>query len=154
MKIFVLRICGDSEAQAGALLAIPEDICYVSLGLILGDIATSGRAFRKNFANSQNQVMDIIIVTVINLAVAAVTHWLAKWSNDHFKCFRAASYASHPNSGSSNKEGLAIGLIPNITIIKVRHLALFSIAYVIEIVLTISWLAWIAKVLALASRSA
>ena len=60
MKWVVLRVCGDTDAQAVALLSIPEDICYVTLGLILGDVVSSTGAFRKEFHGSSH--ISIVIL--------------------------------------------------------------------------------------------
>jgi hypothetical protein len=149
MKLIVLRLCGDSEAQSTALLAIPEDICYVSLGLILGDVATAGKAFRHHFNASSNISIDIILTAVLNVVVAVVTHGLAKWGNDHFKSFRAAGAARVPTPSSTAPQQIELPITAtdeNIRRIQVRHLAMFSLSYAIQIFLTIRWLAWIAKV--------
>jgi hypothetical protein len=90
-KLVILRICGDTEAQAGAMLAIPEDLCYVLLGLILADVTNSGGAFRKYFQASAHPVVNIFVVMGINLVLSILVHLLSKWSNSSFKTWRAAT---------------------------------------------------------------
>jgi hypothetical protein len=59
MKWVVLRLCGDSDAQSTALLTVPEDLCYVALGLVLADMANSGGAFRRYFKGSTHVSIDL-----------------------------------------------------------------------------------------------
>jgi hypothetical protein len=70
MKMGILRLCGDTEAQRAAFQSIPEDLVYVSMGLILGDFATSGGAFRYYFAGSPHLPMDLAVVVMFGLLVA------------------------------------------------------------------------------------
>jgi hypothetical protein len=150
LKIIVLRLCGDSEAMAAAFLAIPEDIGYVCLGLILGDVATSEKSFRRHFGDSANASIDIVLVVVINVSVAVITHVLAKWGNDHFKSFRAAGLAggSGSRAGQKQLEMPHAATDDDLRMIQIRHLSVFSTIYLTEIALTIYWLSWIAKVVA------
>lgn len=151
MKLIVLRLCGDNEAQSVALLSIPEDICYVSLGLILGDVAVSGHAFREHFHGSSNISIDIILTAVLNVLVAVVTHVLAKWGNGHFKSFRAAGASLIEKRDGKGPQQIELPIMAtddNIRRIQVRHLAMFSLSYAVQVWITISWLSWIAKVVA------
>lgn len=151
MKWFVLRITGDNEAQAVALLAVPEDICYVTLGLILGDLATSGKAFRRHFEGSSHVPIDIFVTGTFNVAVAVVIHLLAKWGNDHFNGWRAAGVARTRNPSSPGPQQIELPITAtdaNIEMIQIRHVAVFSISYALQMAIVISWLAWIAKVVA------
>jgi hypothetical protein len=49
MKWVVVRVSKDAEAEANALLSVAEDLCYVALGLVLGDMINSSGAFRRHF---------------------------------------------------------------------------------------------------------
>lgn len=150
MKWAVLRICGDTEAQAVALLSVPEDICYVTLGLILGDVASSGGAFRREFHGSSHPLIDIFVTAMLNVVVAILVHVLAKQSNDHFKSWRAAGSARVQTKNSPGFEQLELPMTAtdeNIQTIQIRHLAVFTLLYAMQLALSIWWLSWITKVL-------
>src|SRR6185437_8359316 len=105
MKLGILRLCGDGEAQRSAFLSIPEDLVYVSLGLVLGDLATSGGAFRRWFAHSSHATMDLAVTIMLGVVVAIGVHVLAKWTNDNVRSWRAASNIRlHPRSHPDQTE--------------------------------------------------
>jgi hypothetical protein len=150
MKWIILRVCGDEEAQAVALLSIPEDICYVTLGLILGDVANSSGSFRRHFQSSLHISLDIFVTAMLNVVVAILVHILAKRSVDHFKNWRAAGVARVRNPASPGFTQMELPMTPtdeNIQTIQIRHLALFSLLYAIQLVVSIWWLSWVARVL-------
>lgn len=149
MKLGILRICGDGDAQKDALLSIPEDLVYVSLGLVLGDFATSGGAFRRFFARSQHITMNLAVTVMIGIIVAITVHLLAKWTNDHLKGWRAASNVRF-RTGISDPLQTELQLEPadsNVRFIQIRHITLVSLLYLFQLGITIRWLAWIASVL-------
>jgi hypothetical protein len=150
MKLVILRLCGDTEATRAAFLSIPEDLVYVSLGLVLGDLATSGGAFRRHFGHSSHVPMDLAVTIGIGLVVAVGVHVLSKWTNDHVKSWRAASNV-RMRTGSPLPLQIELELRPadrNIRLIQIRHIALCSMLYLIQLVATIKWISWIANVLA------
>ena len=151
MKIGILRLCGDNEAGRAAFLSIPEDLVYVSLGLILGDFSTSGGAFHRWFSHSSHIPMNLAVTVAIGVAVAIVVHVLAKWTNENLKTWRAASNIRPRANPNSNPLQIELNLEDsdmNVRLIQTRHIALASILYMIQIGITIRWIAWIAKVLA------
>jgi hypothetical protein len=148
LKWVVVRICRDREAESLALMSVPEDLSYVALGLVMGDMINSSGAFRKYFAGSQHVSIDILITVAINLGVALIVHSVAQWSAKHFRSWRAAENASviteHPDQGS-----LAIpNEADNVMTIKLRHLFLFASGYGFQLLATFAWLHWVAKVVA------
>lgn len=150
MKLIILRVCGDNEAQRAAFLSIPEDLVYVSLGLVLGDFATSGGAFRHYFAGSKQVPMALAVTVGIGVVVAIGVHLLAKWTNDNIRSWQAASHvALRPTSAHPNQTDLGLQTVdPNVRLIQTRHIALSSFLYLLQLGVTIRWLAWIAHVLA------
>lgn len=150
MKWVILRVCGDDEAQAIALLSIPEDICYVTLGLILGDVASGAGAFRKHFQSSSHIPIDIFVAAMLNVVVAILVHLFARSGNDHFKTWRAAGVARTRNPSSPGSQQIELPLTAtdeNMQTIQIRHMASFSLLYAIQLALAIKWLSWISKVL-------
>jgi hypothetical protein len=150
MKLIVLRLCNDNDAQKAAALSIPEDLVYVSLGLILGDFATSGGAFRKHFSNSQLVSMDLFVTVLVGVGVAIAIHVLAKFTNDQVKSWQAASQARfRAGLGDSLQQDLPLSPSDsNIRLIQTRHIALISILYLMQLGIAIRWLSWISGILA------
>jgi hypothetical protein len=149
MKWTVLRLIGDSEAQATTFLAIPEDLCYVSLGLVLGDFANESGSFGKYFKGSSHITVDIFVVALINVIVAIAIHILAKLANDNFKSWRAAGAVRFKNSGANSTQ-MELGLSNadgNIERIQIRHMAVFTLSYFLQVTIVIRWLSWIAQVM-------
>jgi hypothetical protein len=150
MKLGILRLCGDTEAQRAAFISIPEDLVYVSLGLVLGDFATSGGAFRRWFGNSAHLTMNLAVTVGVGVAVAISVHVLAKWTNDNILGWRAAS-GVRLRSGTPIPLQGELELQPadkNVRLIQIRHIALSSVLYLLQLAITIRWLSSIAKVLA------
>jgi len=150
MKLGILRLCGDGEAMRAALLSIPEDLVYVSLGLVLGDFTSSGGAFRHRFAGSPHIPMDLAVTVGIGMFVAIFVHVLAKWTADSMKTWRAASNVRQRSSFTSPLQA-ELPLEPadtNVRLIQIRQIALVSFLYLIQLLMTVRWLAWIASVLA------
>ena len=149
MKLVILRLCADSEATRAAFLSIPEDLVYVSLGLVLGDLATSGGAFRHHFSHSSHVPMDFAVTIGVGMVIAVGVHVVSKWTNDHIKSWRAASHV-RMRTGPVPLQG-ELDLRPadhNIRLIQIRHIALCGMLYLIQLVMTIKWITWIASVLA------
>lgn len=150
MKWVVLRVCGDSDAQAGALLAVPEDICYVSLGLVLGNLATSLDAFKRHFQGSNHVYMDVFVTAGANVIVAIIVHLCAEFGNDHLKSWRASNKAISRTSDISGDRQFELPITPideNIRMIGIRHLVQFSLAYALQLTVAVWWLSWVANVL-------
>lgn len=147
LKWIIVRVCKDPEAEAVALISVPEDLCYVTLGLVLGDMVNSAGAFHKHFAGSEHVSMDIMITVGINLLVALGVHRLSQWSMSHFKNWRAAGSArtaDNPQQGNLDIPNAG----DNITMIMLRHLFMFSTGYAGQLALVLVWLHWVAKVVA------
>jgi len=156
MKWVILRLCGDWEAQSVALLSIPEDLCYVLLGLILGDLANSSGSFRKYFHSSSHPTMNIVVTAMINVSIAIVIHLLSKWSNSQFKTWRAATDARTRPDGEPVQEHLPIpktATEESIETIQIRSMASFVLLYFVQLVIAISWLHWIAQIVANPTQS-
>jgi hypothetical protein len=151
MKFVILRLCSDTEAQRAAFLSVPEDLVYVSLGLLLGDFATSGGAFRRWFSHDPKHVpMDLAVTVMVGVGVAIGVHVLAKWTNDNVRTWRAASHV-RLRSGQADPLQGELNLEPadsNVRLIQTRHIALASLLFAVQLGITIRWLAWIARVLA------
>lgn len=150
LKWIVVRLWKDAEAEAVALMSVPEDICYVALGLVMGDMINNAGSFHKYFGTSKHISIDIGVTVAINVGIALLVHRLSQACAAQFRLWRAAdntrSTNDEPNSGQ-----VALPLpdiADNVTTIMLRHLFLFSIGYAGQLVLVLGWLHWVAKVVA------
>lgn len=142
LKWAVVRICGDKEAEGAAVIGVPEDLCYVALGLVLGDVINSKGAFRNHFQASATIDLDLFVTVGAGLFVARSIHLLSQWSMRHFRAWRATVKASNSDEGKSiqNSED-------NFLTLKIRHLFLFLFVYAIQLTAVLFWIRWIAKVI-------
>jgi hypothetical protein len=142
LKWTIVRICRDREAEGAALLAVPEDLCYVSLGLVLGDVINSKGAFHHYFQRSPNLDMDMIVTLGAGLLVALFVHIFGQWSMRHFKQWRAAVMASITPEAQRihNAED-------NFITLKIRHMFFFLFGFAVQLAIILPWIHWIAKVI-------
>lgn len=148
LKWIVVRLCRDHEAEAVALMSVPEDLCYVALGIVMGDMINSTGAFHKHFAGSQHVSIDIMVTVGLNVGVALLVHRMSQACASQFRLWRAADRSRaldvNPNQGSLNLPGIA----DNIHLLMLRHLFMFSIEYAFQLMVVLVWLHWVAKVVA------
>jgi hypothetical protein len=146
-KWIIVRLCRDREAEAVAVLTFPEDLCYVVLGLVMGDVINDVGAFHKYFAGFPYTSMALFVIGAWGLFIAIAIHILGQWSTRHFHGWRAAEKSQildiepkpgHPRipNADENFETLAF-----------RHMFLFLVGYLIELGLIFPWLHWIAAVI-------
>jgi hypothetical protein len=142
LKWTVVRICRDREAEGAAILAVPEDLCYVALGLVLGDVINSQGAFHRHFKGSPYPAMDMFVTVGFGLGFALSIHLLGQWSMLHFKSWRAAESA--PSLLGASK-------IPNaeknFLTLTLRHMFLFLFGYGAQLGMILPWLHWIAGII-------
>jgi hypothetical protein len=137
LKWIVVRVCRDREAEAIAIMSVPEDLCYVALGLVMGDMINSSGAFHKHFQGSQHVSIDLLITVLANLGVALTVHRLSQTCTGQFKLWRAADKAK-PADRDTNQGSLALpNAIDNIDTLKLRHLYLFSMGYAVQLALVL-----------------
>lgn len=148
LKWIIVRVCRDREAEAVAIMSVPEDLCYVALGLVMGDMINSAGAFHKHFQGSQHVSIDLLITILVNLGVALSVHALSQTCAGQFRLWRAAD-KSKSSDKDSNQGSLALpNTNDNIDTLKLRHLFLFSMGYAIQLGLVLLWLNWVSKVVA------
>jgi hypothetical protein len=148
LKWVVVRVMKDPEAEAVALMSVPEDICYVALGLVMGDIVSSTGAFQKHFAGSPNATIDKGITVGINIVVALIVHRLSQWCTSHFRQWRAADSA-RADDGDPRQGKLEIpNSDANMRKLMFRYLFYFSMGYAVQLAIVLLWLHWVAKVVA------
>jgi hypothetical protein len=140
LKWVVVRLCRDREGEAVALMSVPEDLCYVALGLVMGDIINS----------SNHLSIDMLITVAINLIVAFVVHRMSQSCTKQFRLWRAADEAKAADNRYVDQ--LQLPQHPTVAdgvhTLMLRHLALFSLGYAFQLMLVLLWLHWIAKVVA------
>jgi len=151
MKWVVVRLCKDPEAEAAALLSVPEDLCYVVLGLVLGDLTSSAGAFRHHFAASDHVTMDLAVTVCVGIVVALTVHRIAQRGTRNYQSWRAAGQSRSTDASSEGQLELPITpMDANLTMIMARHLLMFSACYAIQLIVVLIWLHWVASVVAAA----
>jgi hypothetical protein len=149
LKIGVIRFCRDHEGEAAAILSLPEDLCYVALGLILSDLLTTTGALHHLFRESKHPMTDIAVVIAINVTVALVIHLISQPAERAYKRWRgsdASREAREPIQGelsfaAAADDDDALHLI-------VHHLSSLAMLYGSQLILVLVWLHWLAKVIA------
>jgi flagellar biogenesis protein FliO len=142
MKWGVVRICRDREAEGKAIMTVPEDLCYVAFGLVLGDVINSRGAFHHHFQASPNIDLDLFVTVGFALLIAIGIHVFGRWSVKQFDEWRAASAAS------SSKEAKDIpNSEENFRTLTIRHMFLFLLGYGVQLAIILGWIHWIAKVI-------
>lgn len=105
LKWVVLRVCKDNEAEVAAIVAVPEDLCYVGVGLVLGDIVNNAGAFRRYFAHSRHLSIDLLITVLLSFAVAVIIHVLAQLGSGQLKTCGGPPVLSTPTPLRLNQTG-------------------------------------------------
>jgi hypothetical protein len=147
LKFVVVRLCGDREAEAAAVFAVPEDLCWVALGLVLGDIINSGGAFHHYFAQSDHASIDIVVAVGANFGFAIFVHVLTRLSSSQFKLWRAAQSAQQTEDDPKQGELALPNGKENLELLMLRHLLLFCFGYGAQLLLVLFLLHWISKVI-------
>jgi hypothetical protein len=81
--------------------------------------------------------------------VAVLVHLLAKWGNDHFNSFRAASVVRTKQTEYPGPQQIELPITSvddNLRTIQLRYMAGFVLSYALQLVVVIWWLSWIANV--------
>jgi hypothetical protein len=146
LKWCVVRICRDREAESVAVLSVPEDLCYVGLGLVLGDVINSTGAFHKYFRQSSHASMNILVTLGIGLGVAFSIHLFGQWSSRHLKGWRAAERCSTADVVPKPGESEIPNASENFRTLMFRHMFLFLLGYGVQLGIVFFWLHWIAKI--------
>ncbi|MEO6803126.1 MAG: hypothetical protein ABI197_07780 [Granulicella sp.] len=148
IKFTIVRLCRDQEAESVAVLAVPEDLCYVSLGLIAGDMINGAGAFHRHYAPSTHASIDLVIVVGLNLFVAVFVHRLSQICTAQFKLWRAAQKAMNADKDSKQGELALPNESDNLQLLMNRHFLLFCIGYAFQFTAVLLWLNWVAKIIA------
>jgi hypothetical protein len=154
LKWLICRICRDRESEAAAILAVPEDICYVSLGLVLGDLINAKGAFRNYYSDSAHRSINICIVVAIMLAAVTAIHQLFRATVRHYKGWTAAKstrskYLLAVADGTEGVQGVRDSARDqNYMMLMLRHLLLFSSAYAAQFAIALQIVHYVGRVIA------
>lgn len=149
-KLLIVRLCRDDEGEATAFLALPEDICYVILGLILGDLLNNSGAFRRHFDYSDHASIDLAVVIVWNLLCVLAIHKLGQKCTIHYQSWRGADRARVAVKEADPKQEelpFSDGQ-SNLHILLIRHFLLLATGYLVQMGLALWLLRWAAGIVA------
>jgi hypothetical protein len=147
MKWLIVRVCRDKEAEAVAILSAPEDLCYVVLGLVMGDVINGSGAFHREFGKSPYISMEIFLTVSLGLAIALGIHVLAQFADKHWKGWRAAERSLATDMKPKPGEVAIPNAEDNFRTLQYRHMFLFLLGYGLQLVLIFPWIHWIANVI-------
>jgi hypothetical protein len=148
LKWLVVRVCRDREAESVAIISVPEDLCYVVLGLILGDVINKAGSFRKYFALSEHLQIDEMITIGANILVAIFVHLIAQWTSKNFKKWRAAVSVNSADKTYTGEIVANLNGASDVAPVLAQYFFLFSSQYLLQLALAVAWLHWVAGVLA------
>ncbi|MHB1937857.1 MAG: hypothetical protein ACYCOR_14890 [Acidobacteriaceae bacterium] len=148
LKWIVARVCRDRDSEAIVVLSLPEDMCYVALGIVLGDVVNHTGAFHRHFEKSQHVTMNIFVVAALNLVIVAMVHRLGQFCWNQYKHWRAAGALRTPDVDPRQGELAIPNADSNFRMIWSRHFSYLSIGYSAQLFLAGVWLHWVAKIVA------
>ncbi len=145
-KIVINRFCRDKEGEAAAILSIPEDLCYVALGLILSDLLTPAGALHRYFKGSKHIATNIAIVIAINIGVAITVHFLSQPMQSAYRRWRATeSIITEPQQGELAFAASGDDAVDHLL---AHHFITLAMLYSLQLAIVVVWLHWLAKVIA------
>ena len=147
MKWLIVRLCRDKEAEAIAVMSAPEDLCYVVLGLVMGDVINNTGAFHKYFGGTPYVSMEIFITVALGLVIALSMHVLSRFADRHLKGWRAAQKSLTADIEPRPGEAAIPNAEDNFRTLMYRRMFLFLMGYGMQLGLIFPWIHWIAKVI-------
>jgi len=147
LKMGIIRLCGDKEGMALSFFAMPEDLCWVALGLVLGDVINGSGAFHKHFAYSSHMNLDVVIVSAMGVVVALLVHLLGQFANANFRSWRASQNALSSSTVPEQGELPIYNEMSNFHLLMIRYLASFAFGYAAQFLLSGLLLIRVAKII-------
>ncbi len=89
----MVRLCKDRDSEMDTVLAIPEDVSYVSAGLILSSVSSGTGPLQDYFGSTGSFYLatDVAIVLLINCVVSIVVHKIShSLTKKQYMTWRAA----------------------------------------------------------------
>ena len=146
LKIVIIRFCRDKEGEAAAILSIPEDLCYVALGLIVSDLLTPAGALHRYFQGSKHTATNIAIVITINVGVAIAVHTLAQLTQSAYRRWRGTeALVDEPHQSEFAFAASGDDAVDHLI---AHHFITLAMLYSLQLAIVVVWLHWLAKVIA------
>lgn len=146
LKWIVARVWRDRESEAQVVLSLWEDMCYVSLGIVMGNLVDHAGAFHWHFEKSAHPTLDIILVAAFNLFVIVLVHRLSQATSNQYRHWRAAGSLKPADIDPRQGELAISGTDANLRMIFNRHFAFLSIYSFFQSAVTLVWIIWVARV--------
>ncbi len=148
LKFFMVRLSKDREGEADTLLAIPEDLCYVTLGLLLSTMTSDAALLRKFFSNSPYPRTNGAVLIAINFLLAGLVHKIASsWAKPQYQTWRAALEIRINHSHLDDDEGLALRPEEdNLLYIVIHHFSKLLFSILLQLLFSGYWLYWIGRI--------
>lgn len=105
LKLMMIRLCRDRNAELETALAIPEDLCYISIGLILSSLSAGTGPLQNYFYASKHVKTDVAIVLTLNFFLVLLVHRIAqRWTKPQYMSWRAAIQVRGDNASHDDPQ--------------------------------------------------
>lgn len=149
LKVIMLRVCQDKNAEMETILAIPEDLCYVTIGLTMSSLVANSGPLQSYFRSSSHVTTDVVIVLMINFTLTILVHKIAQsWTKVQYMNWRAALQVRGDQSAPDDPQ-LSLDLNAsdeNFLYIYIHHLSMFLISFIVQFSIVGFWLFKVAAV--------
>jgi hypothetical protein len=149
LKLIMLRVCQDKNAEMESILAIPEDLSYVTMGLTMSSLVAENGPLQSYFRGSAHVTTDIAIVLMMNAVLTIVVHKIGQsWTKLQYMNWMAALQVRGDQSIPEDSQ-LSLDLHAadeNLLYIYLHHLSKFLISFIVQFSLVGFWLFKVAEV--------
>jgi len=149
LKLLMVRLCKDQDGEWETVMSMPEDLCYVSVGLLLSSLTAGRGPLQTYFSGFPHPRTDVAIILAINFALIVVLHKISQsWTRVQYMHWRAA-LAVRGDQNSADDLQLELNLSPsedNVLHVLIHHLVGLLGSLLIQFVVVGFWLYRIAEV--------
>lgn len=148
LKFLMVRLAKDPAAEVETLFAIPEDLCYVTLGLLLSSMTTNFGPLHAYFASAKYPRTGAAILLFLNFCLAFVVHKIARvLTKPQYETYRAALELRINNASQDQGLNLYAGE-DHLMQIFLHHFTKLLLSVLAQLVLAGIWVYWMAKIFA------
>lgn len=150
VKLLVIRITGHRDSLWRAFLAIPEELAYIALGLIVAGISGTLPAFDKYYeAYSKHPHLNVCLLAAGGVLVCLLIHLNSRWVEYSFQGWKVADdFLNNSISAQDAKKALDLSIgKPDFARVYYLKFAFFLIGMVAETLVAGAWLIYIADII-------
>jgi|SRR5665213_834683 len=148
LKFLMVRLAKDRAGEVDTLLGIPEDLCYVTLGLLLSSLTADAAPLRAFFNGSQYVRTDGAILVFANFLLALFVHKISHhWAKPQYQTWRAALEVRVNNAPMTEPNGELTLLAgeDNLLYIVIHYFSKLLFSILIQLLFAGSWLYYVGR---------